>query len=97
MAKAKIFCKDNKKNSCIYIFFILHITHRQVVGVSPSGKASAFGADIRRFESCHPSHSSKIVRNGDFFFYIQAFKLVRMFDIKYAISRTIFELILSRR
>lgn len=25
------------------------------IGVSPSGKASAFGADIRRFESCHPS------------------------------------------
>lgn len=27
------------------------------VGVSPSGKASAFGADIRRFESCHPSQT----------------------------------------
>lgn len=25
------------------------------VGVSPSGKASAFGADIRWFESSHPS------------------------------------------
>lgn len=24
-------------------------------GASPSGKASAFGADIRRFESCRPS------------------------------------------
>ena len=39
-----------------------------IVGVSPSGKASAFGADIRWFESSHPSHSSKVVRNGDFFF-----------------------------
>ena len=27
-------------------------------GESPSGKASAFGADIRRFESCLPNHSS---------------------------------------
>ncbi len=25
------------------------------IGVSPSGKASAFGADIRWFESSHPS------------------------------------------
>ena len=25
-------------------------------GVSPSGKAPAFDAGIRRFESCHPSH-----------------------------------------
>lgn len=41
------------------------------IGVSPSGKASAFGADIRWFESSHPSHSSKIVRNGDFFFNFQ--------------------------
>lgn len=57
------------------------------VGASPSGKASAFGADIRWFESSRPSHSSKIVRNGDFFLYIQAFKLVRMFDIKYALPR----------
>ena len=28
------------------------------VGASPSGKASAFGADIRRFESCRPSQNS---------------------------------------
>ena len=41
-----IFLQRLQKNSCIYIFFILHITHRQVIGVSPSGKASAFGADI---------------------------------------------------
>ena len=27
----------------------------QMIGVSPSGKASAFGADIRWFESSHPS------------------------------------------
>ena len=25
-------------------------------GVSPSGKAPAFDAGMRRFESCHPSH-----------------------------------------
>ena len=25
------------------------------IGVSPSGKASDFDSDIRRFESCHPS------------------------------------------
>ena len=30
-----------------------------IVGVSPSGKASAFGADIRRFESCHPSQQKE--------------------------------------
>ena len=52
------------------------------IGASPSGKASAFGADIRRFESCRPSHSSKRTRNRPFFFYLQALKLVRMFDIK---------------
>jgi 4-diphosphocytidyl-2-C-methyl-D-erythritol kinase len=28
--------------------------YREKIGVSPSGKASAFGADIRRFESFHP-------------------------------------------
>jgi hypothetical protein len=28
------------------------------IGVSPSGKASAFGADIRWFESSHPSQDS---------------------------------------
>jgi hypothetical protein len=28
-------------------------------GASPSGKASAFGADIRRFESCRPSSNKK--------------------------------------
>ena len=27
-------------------------------GVSPSGKASAFGADIRWFESSHPSQTA---------------------------------------
>jgi hypothetical protein len=27
-------------------------------GVSPSGKAPAFDAGIRRFESCHPSQTS---------------------------------------
>ena len=64
------------------------------IGVSPSGKASAFGADIRRFESCHPSHSSKVARNGDFFFLYQAFKLVRRLGTEYALHRMIFELIL---
>ena len=28
------------------------------IGVSPSGKASAFGADIRWFESSHPSQQT---------------------------------------
>ena len=41
------------------------------VGASPSGKASAFGADIRWFESSRPSHSSKIAIFGDFFFFIK--------------------------
>lgn len=31
---------------------------RPHVGASPSGKAAAFGAAIRRFESCRPSHPS---------------------------------------
>lgn len=26
------------------------------IGPSPSGKAPGFGPDIRRFESCRPSH-----------------------------------------
>ena len=47
-------------------------------GVSPSGKASAFGADIRWFESSHPSHRIQTVRNDGFFFIYQAFILVRM-------------------
>lgn len=47
------------------------------VGASPSGKASAFGADIRWFESSRPSHSSKIAIFGDFFFINKALKLVR--------------------
>lgn len=38
------------------------------IGVSPSGKASAFGVDIRRFESCHPSQNLQTVRNDGFFF-----------------------------
>ncbi len=29
------------------------------IGASPSGKAPVFGAGIRRFESCRPSHSKK--------------------------------------
>lgn len=49
------------------------------IGVSPSGKASAFGADIRWFESSHPSHRIQAVRNDGFFFIYQAFILVRMF------------------
>ncbi len=53
-----------------------------MLGVSPSGKASAFGADIRRFESCHPSHRIQTVRNDGFFFIYQAFILVRMFKSK---------------
>ena len=30
-----------------------------MIGASPSGKASAFGADIRRFESCRPSKQKR--------------------------------------
>lgn len=32
------------------------------IGVSPSGKASAFGADIRWFESSHPSQTGEELR-----------------------------------
>ncbi len=31
------------------------LVDEEMFGVSPSGKASAFGADIRWFESSHPS------------------------------------------
>ena len=37
------------------------------VGASPSGKASAFGADIRRFESCRPSQHKKAALYERFF------------------------------
>ena len=38
------------------------------VGASPSGKASAFGADIRWFESSRPSHNKdKSLIFKDFF------------------------------
>ena len=30
----------------------------QNIGMSPSGKASDFDSDMRRFESCHPCHRS---------------------------------------
>ena len=36
----------------------------QNIGVSPSGKAAAFDAAMRRFESCHPSQLLKIVGLG---------------------------------
>ncbi len=32
----------------------------------PSGKASVFGADIRGFESLHPSHTKKLASCGLF-------------------------------
>jgi hypothetical protein len=47
--------------------------------VSPSGKASAFGADIRWFESSHPSHNSQTVIFGGFFFIKQQLGRVRKF------------------
>ena len=37
--------------------------------VSPSGKASVFGADIRGFESLHPSHRKKSPRDSFFYGY----------------------------
>ena len=33
---------------------------RWLIGVSPSGKAAAFGAATRGFESLHPSHSVQL-------------------------------------
>ncbi len=63
-----------------------------IVGVSPSGKASAFGADIRWFESSHPSHRLQRTIFCPFFFCFQDVQQVRMFDVKYAIHQTIFEL-----
>ena len=33
---------------------------RSKIGMSPSGKAPDFDSGIRRFESCHPSHSNFI-------------------------------------
>ena len=32
-----------------------HIVLNYYIGLSPSGKASDFDSDIRRFESCQPS------------------------------------------
>ena len=55
------------------------LVDEEMFGVSPSGKASAFGADIRWFESSHPSHILQSRHFGDFFFYFQAFNLVRKF------------------
>ena len=37
---------------------------QRVSGASPSGKAAAFGAAIRRFESCRPSHSKCTLQSG---------------------------------
>ena len=40
-----------------------------IVGISPSGKASHFDCDIRRFESCYPSQfwfTSSVGRALDF-------------------------------
>ena len=75
-----------QKNTCIYIFFSIDMFLLklikflpQIVGVSPSGKASAFGADIRWFESSHPSHILQSRCFSGFFFYLQAFNLVRKF------------------
>ena len=43
----------------------------QMIGVSPSGKASAFGADIRWFESSHPSQKCpNLLKLGHIFFNI---------------------------
>ena len=56
--------QQNKKLLHLFFFcrrycFVLPPQTDVTIGVSPSGKASAFGADIRRFESCHPSHSEQ--------------------------------------
>ena len=34
------------------------IVHPINFGISPSGKASHFDCDMRRFKSCYPSHGS---------------------------------------
>ncbi len=85
----------NKKAPFMGVFFIGWNgpvrTYR--FGVKPSGADRASIAFRQcRAPSSRPSHSSKIVKNGDFFFLYQAFKLVRMFDAKYTIPQIIFEL-----
>ena len=57
------------------------------VGASPSGKASAFGADIRWFESSRPSH--KILNHliGGFFILYQTLTLFD--EIKHKIVESI--------
>lgn len=63
------------------------------IGVSPSGKASAFGADIRWFESSHPSHVLQSRHFGDFFFYFQSVNQVRKLKSHNGIFQSTFELI----
>ena len=70
-------CKKLKKRLA-FILILFYIQSQQTNGVSPSGKASAFGADIRRFESCHPSHFLQTAIFGSFFIIFQALKLVRV-------------------
>lgn len=60
---SKIF---NNRKKCLLLYFfsikVLLFVYADIfyynVGVSPSGKASAFGADIRWFESSHPSQQT---------------------------------------
>ena len=51
--------KKIKKSSCIYKKNTLCIALPKDIGASPSGKASAFGADIRWFESSRPSQTGE--------------------------------------
>ena len=46
----------DKCSACRYVFACDEQVLPQMFGASPSGKASAFGADIRWFESSRPSH-----------------------------------------
>lgn len=50
----------------LYFFYFRYVFVRKrtlttiyIVGASPSGKASAFGADIRWFESSRPSQTEQ--------------------------------------
>jgi len=70
--------------SCVFLCLVANLKLRgSRFGVKPPGADRASIAFRQcRAPSCRPSHSSKIVRNGDFFFLYQAFKLVRRLSTK---------------
>lgn len=50
--------KKSKKFWQIWNFYI--INSQLIIGVSPSGKASDFDSDIRRFDPYHPSQNKRV-------------------------------------